>query len=172
MPIKNRIDMLRTGIRKPVGIKIYGGDLAEIERIGTEIERVLPHVAGTRSVFAERVGSGYFLDFDLKRDRLARYGLTVDDAQAVVLNAIGGDNISTTIEGRERYPINVRYYRDFRSDISRLERALVPAMDGKLQIPLAQIAALKLTTGPSMLRNENGMLNDYVYVEVAGRDVG
>ncbi len=172
MPIKNRIDMLTTGIRTPVGIKIYGPDLAQIEHIGSEIEHVLPAIAGTRSVYAERVGSGYFLDFDLKRDRLARYGLSVDDAQAVVLNAIGGDDISTTVEGRERYPINVRYYRDYRSDIPRLERALVPAMDGKLQIPLAEIATLKLTTGPSMLRNENGMLNGYVYIDVAGRDVG
>ena len=172
MPIKNRIDMLTTGIRTPVGIKIYGADLAHIEHIGTEIERVLPQVQGTRSVFAERVGSGYFLDFDLKRDQLARYGMTVDDAQMVVLNAIGGDNISSTIEGRERYPISVRYYRDYRSDIPRLERALVPAMDGKSQIPLAEIATLKLSTGPSMLRNENGMLNGYVYIDVVGRDVG
>jgi len=172
MPIKNRIDMLTTGIRTPVGLKIYGPDLAQIEHIGADVEHILPRVAGTRSVLSERVGSGYFLDFDLKRDRLARYGLSVDDAQAVVLNAIGGDNISSTVEGRERYPINVRYYRDFRSDISRLERALVPAMDGKLQIPLAEVATLKMTTGPGMLRNENGMLNGYVYIDVAGRDLG
>ena len=172
MPIKNRIDMLTTGVRTPVGIKIYGADLAEIERVGRQIEQVLPEVRGTRSVFAERVSGGYFLDFDLKRDELARYGLSVDDAQMVVMNAIGGDNVSTTIEGRERYPINVRYLRDYRSDLQRLGRALVPAMDGKMQIPLAQIATLKLTTGPSMLRNENGMLNGYVYVDVSGRDVG
>jgi Cu(I)/Ag(I) efflux system membrane protein CusA/SilA len=172
MPIKNRIDMLTTGVRTPVGIKIYGADLKEIERIGTRIEGVLPRVAGTRNVFAERVGGGYFLDFDLKRDKLARYGLSVDDAQVVVMNAIGGDNVSTAIEGLERYPINVRYYRDYRSDLGRLERALVPAMDGKLQIPLAEIATLKLASGPSMLRNENGMLSGYVYVDVAGRDVG
>jgi Cu(I)/Ag(I) efflux system membrane protein CusA/SilA len=172
MPIKNRIDMLTTGIRTPVGIKIYGADLAEIERIGAQIERVLPRVAGTRSVFAERVGGGYFLDFDLKRDQLARYGLSVDDAEMVVTNAIGGENVSTTVEGRERYPINVRYYRDSRSSLTSLGRALVPALDGKMQIPLAQIATLKLVTGPSMLRNENGMLNGYVYVDVAGRDMG
>jgi copper/silver efflux system protein len=172
MPIKNRIDMLTTGVRTPVGIKIYGPDLNEIERLGKQIERVLPQVAGTRSVFAERVSGGYFLDFELKRDQLARYGLSVDDAQMVVMNAIGGDNVSTTIEGRERYPINVRYLRDYRSDLDRMGRALVPAMDGKMQIPLAQIATLKLSTGPSMLRNENGMLNGYVYVDVAGRDVG
>ncbi len=172
MPIRNRIDMLTTGVRTPVGIKIYGHDLQQIERIGGEIERVLPQVPGTRSVFAERVGGGYFLDFDLKRDRLARYGLSVDDAQMVVMNAIGGENVSTAIQGLERYPINVRYYRDSRSDLARLGRALVPAMDGKLQIPLAEIATLKLTSGPSMLRNENGMLSGYVYVDVAGRDVG
>jgi len=172
MPIKNRIDMLTTGIRTPVGIKIYGADLAEIERVGKEIERVLPQVAGTRSVFAERVGGGYFLDFDLKRDQLARYGLSVDDAEMVVTNAIGGENVSTTVEGRERYPINVRYYRDSRSSLESLGRALVPALDGKMQIPLAQIATLKLVTGPAMLRNENGMLNGYVYVDVAGRDIG
>jgi len=172
MPIKNRIDMLTTGVRTPVGIKIHGADVKEIERIGRQIERVLPQVAGTRSAFAERVGGGYFLDFDLKRDQLARYGLSVDDAQTVVMNAIGGDNVSTAIEGLERYPINVRYYRDSRSSLDRLSRALVPAMDGRIQIPLAEIASLKLTTGPSMLRNENGMLSGYVYVDVAGRDVG
>ncbi len=172
MPIKNRIDMLTTGVRTPVGIKVYGPDLAGIERLGKQIERVLPQVAGTRNVFAERVGGGYFLDFDLKRDQLARYGLSVDDAQTVVTNAIGGENVSTTIEGRERYPIDVRYYRDYRSSLESLGRALVPALDGKIEIPLAQIATLKLVTGPAMLRNENGMLNGYVYVDVAGRDIG
>jgi Cu(I)/Ag(I) efflux system membrane protein CusA/SilA len=171
MPIKNRIDMLTTGVRTPVGIKIYGADLKVIEKLGAEIEAVLPHVAGTRSVFAERVGGGYFLDFELKRDQLARYGLTVDDAEMVVMNAIGGDNVSTTVEGRERYPVNVRYKRDFRSDIESLGRVLVPGM-GNQHIPIAQIADIKLASGPAMLRNENGMLNGYVYVDVAGRDVG
>jgi len=108
----------------------------------------------------------------LKRDQLARFGLSVDDAQAVVMNAIGGDNVATTVEGRERYPVNVRYMRDFRSDINRLERVLVPAMGGQQQIPLAQIADLKLVSGPAMLRNENGLLNGYVYVDVTGRDIG
>src|SRR5262249_45285833 len=120
MPIKNRIDMLTTGIRTPVGIKIYGADLQRIEQIGVRIENTHAHVPGTRSVFAERTAGGYFLDFDLKRDQLARYGLSVDDAQMVVMNAIGGDNVTTTIEGRERYPVNVRYMRDFRSDIDRI----------------------------------------------------
>ncbi len=133
---------------------------------------MLGGVQGTRSAFAERVSGGYFLDFDLRRDQLARYGLSVEDAEGIVMNAIGGDNVGTTIEGRERYPINVRYFRDARSDLGRLSRALVPAMDGKMQIPLAEIATLKLRTGPAMLRNENGMLNGYVYVDVDGRDVG
>jgi Cu(I)/Ag(I) efflux system membrane protein CusA/SilA len=172
MPVKNRIDMLTTGVRTPVGIKIYGADLAVIEGIGTAIERVLPRVAGTRSVFAERVSGGYFLDFDLKRDQLARYGMSVEDAEMVVESAIGGENVSTAFEGLERYPINVRYYRDSRSSLERLERVLVAAPGGKAQIPLSEIATLKLTTGPSMLRNENGMLSGYVYVDVAGRDVG
>jgi Cu(I)/Ag(I) efflux system membrane protein CusA/SilA len=172
MPIKNRIDMLTTGVRTPVGIKIFGANLAEIERIGSRIESALPKVEGTRSVFAERVGGGYFLDFDLKRDQLARYGLTVDDAQMVVMNAIGGDSVSTSIEGLERHPISVRYFRDSRSSLDRLSRALVPVMDGKTQIPIAEIATVKMTNGPSMLRNENGMLSGYVYVDIAGRDVG
>ena len=172
MPVKNRIDMLTTGVRTAVGIKIFGPDAAGIERIGKAIEHVLPRVPGARSVFAERVSGGYFLDFDLKRDQLARYGLSVDDAEAVVTSAIGGENVSTAIEGLERYPVNVRYYRDSRSSLQRLERVLVPAMNGKAQIPLGGIATLKLASGPSMLRNENGMLSGYVYVDVAGRDVG
>ncbi len=172
MPIKNRIDMLTTGIRTPVGIKIYGADLKQIEQVGTRIETVLAQVPGTRSVFAERTAGGYFLDFDLKRSQLARYGLTVDDAQMVVMNAIGGDNVTTTVEGRERYPVNIRYMRDFRSDLNRLGRALVPAMGGSQQIPLAQIADIKMVSGPAMLRNENGLLSGYVFVDVAGRDVG
>ena len=172
MPIKNRIDMLTTGIRTPVGIKIYGADLNRIEQLGRQIESALAQVAGTRNVFAERTAGGYFLDFDLKRDQLARYGLSVDDAQSVVMNAIGGDNVTTTVEGRERYPVNVRYMRDFRSDLDRLGRVLVPAMGGQQQIPLAEIADLKLVSGPAMLRDENGLLNGYVYVDVAGRDVG
>ena len=121
MPIKARIDMLTTGIRTPVGIKIYGADINEIERIGTEIERSLPAVPGTRSVFAERTSGGYFLDFDWKRDELARYGLSIDDAQMVVMSAIGGETVTTTVEGRERYPVNVRYFRDYRSDVDRLQ---------------------------------------------------
>jgi Cu(I)/Ag(I) efflux system membrane protein CusA/SilA len=172
MPIKARIDMLTTGVRTPVGIKVYGSDLKEIERIGTEIEGLLPQVRGTRNVFAERTGGGYFLDFDWKREELARYGLSIEDVQSVLMSAVGGENVTTTIEGRERYPVNVRYLRDFRSDLNTLSRVLVPVMDGKRQIPVSQLADIRMASGPAMLRDENGMLNGYVYVDVAGRDVG
>ena len=172
MPIKGRTDMLTTGVRTPVGIKVYGSDLKEIERIGTDIESVLPKVRGTRNVFAERTGGGYFLDFDWKREEMARYGLSMEDVQGVVMSAVGGENVTTTIEGRERYPVNVRYLQDFRSDINRLSRVLVPVMDGRTQIPVSQLAEIRLSSGPAMLRDENGMLNGYVYVDVAGRDIG
>jgi Cu(I)/Ag(I) efflux system membrane protein CusA/SilA len=172
MPIKARIDMLTTGVRTPVGIKIFGADITEIERIGTEMEGLLPSIQGTRNVFAERTGGGYFLDFDWKREELARYGLAIDDVQAVVMSAVGGENITTTVEGRERYPVNVRYLRDFRSDLSRLGRVLVPIMGGQAQIPVSQLADINLRSGPAMVRDEDGMLAGYVYVDVAGRDVG
>jgi copper/silver efflux system protein len=172
MPIKARIDMLTTGVRTPVGVKIYGADITEIERIGTEIERVLPAVQGTRSAFAERTSGGYFLDFTWKREELARYGLSIEDAQMVVMSAVGGDTQTTTIEGRERYAVSVRYFQDYRGDLERLRRVLVPAMDGRMQIPIGQLADVSLASGPAMLRNENGLLNGYVYVDVADRDVG
>jgi Cu(I)/Ag(I) efflux system membrane protein CusA/SilA len=172
MPIKARVDMLTTGIRTPVGIKIYGADIKKIEDLGTQIEALLPKVQGTRSVFSERTSGGYFLDFKWNRDELARYGLSIDDAQDVVMSAIGGENVTTTIEGRERYPVNVRYMRDYRSDPDKLGRVLVPTMDGQTQVPLAQLAKVEIVSGPAMLRDENGMLNGYVYVDVAGRDIG
>ena len=172
MPVKARIDMLTTGVRTPVGIKIYGADLNEVERIGGEIEGLLPKLQGTRNIFAERTGGGYFLDFDWKREEIARYGLSIEDVQSVVMSAVGGENITTTVEGRERYPVNVRYARDFRSDLNKLGRVLVPVMGGQTQIPVSQLADIKLRPGPAMIRDENAMLNGYVYVDVAGRDVG
>ncbi len=172
MPIKARVDMLTTGIRTPVGIKIYGADIKKIEDLGTQIEALLPKVQGTRSVFSERTSGGYFLDFKWNRDELARYGLSIDNAQDVVMSAIGGENVTTTVEGRERYPVNVRYMRDYRSDPAKLRRVLVPTMDGQTQVPLAQLAEIRTVSGPAMLRDENGMLNGYVYVDVAGRDIG
>ncbi|MBP1724574.1 MAG: heavy metal efflux pump, CzcA family [Deltaproteobacteria bacterium] len=170
MPIKGRIDMLSTGLRTPVGLKVSGGDLDTIEEIGAKIESLLPSVKGTRSVFAERTGSGYFLDFEWNREELARYGLSVEEAQAVIEKAIGGENVTTTVEGRERYPVNVRYLRDFRSDYGALGRVLVPVGSGQKQIPLSQLADIKTTSGPAMIRNEDGLLTGYVYVDIAGRD--
>jgi Cu(I)/Ag(I) efflux system membrane protein CusA/SilA len=169
MPIRGRIDMLTTGMRTPVGLKISGGDLGTIEQIGTKIETLLPQVSGTRGVFAERTGSGYYLDFRWNRDQLARYGLSMEEAQTAVANAIGGEDVTTAVEGRERYPVNVRYMRDFRSDLSALQRVLVPA-GGQRQIPLGELAEIRATTGPSMIRDEDGLLTGYVYVDVAGRD--
>jgi Cu(I)/Ag(I) efflux system membrane protein CusA/SilA len=171
MPIKARTDMLTTGIRTAVGLKISGADLEEIERIGIDIERLLPSVRGTRNVFAERTGGGFFLDIRWNRDELARYGLAIDEAQAAVQNAIGGENVTTTIEGRERYPVNVRYMKDFRTDFDALRRVLVPAADGQRQIPLGQLAAVEVASGPAMIRNEDGLLTGYVFVDVDGRDV-
>ena len=170
MPVKGRIDMLTTGVRTPVGLKISGADLHAIEEIGTQIESLLPSVKGTRSVFAERAGAGYFLDIEWNRESLARYGLSIDDAQAAVQNAIGGENVTTTVEGRERYPVNVRYMRDFRADLGALGRVLVSASGGQRQIPLGQLATIKTVSGPSMIRNEDGLLTGYVYVDLAGRD--
>jgi Cu(I)/Ag(I) efflux system membrane protein CusA/SilA len=171
MPIKARTDMLTTGIRTPLGIKVLGSDLTQIQQIGEQIEKALKDVPGTTSVFAERTSGGYFLDFDLKRDELARYGLTVDDAENVLMSAVGGDQVSTTIEGRERYSVNVRYLRDYRSDIGALERVLVATPSGA-QIPLGEIADIRMRTGPGMIRDENGRLSGYVYVDVSGRDIG
>jgi Cu(I)/Ag(I) efflux system membrane protein CusA/SilA len=171
MPIKARIDMLSTGVRTPVGVKVYGADLREIEAIGARLEGVLRGVRGTRSVYAERVAGGYFLDFDLRRDELARYGLTVAQVQDVIMSAVGGENVSTTIEGRARFPVNVRYPRELREDPEALGRVLVMTPAGA-QVPLSHLADLRLTSGPSMIRNENGLLAGYVYVDIVGRDMG
>jgi Cu(I)/Ag(I) efflux system membrane protein CusA/SilA len=171
MPIKGRLDMLTTGVRTPVGIKIFGPDLQEIEKIGKHLETVLKDVPGTRSVYAERVFGGYFLDFDIKREEIARYGLTVTDVGRVIESAIGGENIDTTIEGRERYPINVRYLRELRDTPEKLRRVLVETPTGA-QVPLAQLATLRFVSGPPMIRDEDGMLTGYVYVDMTGRDVG
>ncbi|MFH0726732.1 MAG: CusA/CzcA family heavy metal efflux RND transporter [Pseudomonadota bacterium] len=170
MPIKGRIDMLTTGIRTPVGLKISGDDVVRIEAIGSQIEALLPSVGGTRSVFAERTGSGYFLDFKWNREQLALFGLNLEEAQEAVQNAIGGETVTTTVEGRERYPVNVRYLRDFRSDLQALGRVLVSGPDGRKQISIGQLADIEVTTGPSMIRNEDGLLTGYVYIDLAGRD--
>ncbi|MFA6093696.1 MAG: CusA/CzcA family heavy metal efflux RND transporter [Elusimicrobiota bacterium] len=171
MPIKARVDMLSTGVRTPVGVKVSGADTAVIESIGVKIERLLADVPGTRSAYAERTASGYYADFDLRRDALARYGLSVREVENVLLTAVGGEPVTTTVEGRERYTVSVRYAREFRDDLQKLRRVLVAAPSGA-QVPLGELADVSLKQGPAMLRDENGMLTGYVYVDVAGRDVG
>ena len=170
MPIKARIDMLTTGIRTPVGLKVSGADLQRSRTSAPQIEALC-----RRAGHAQRVrrahGGGYFLDFEWKRDELARYGLSIEEAQAVVQNAIGGENVTTTVEGRERYPVNVRYLRDFRSDLERLSRVLVPAIGTARRFPRAD-RRHQGAAGPAMIRTKNGPLTGYVYVDVAGRDIG
>ncbi len=171
MPIRNRIDMLATGIRTPVGVKVFGPDLKVIERIGAEIELAVRDIRGTRSVFAERTAGGYFLDVDLDRMALARYGISVKQAESVVAAAIGGEPQTTTIEGRERYGVAVRYPRELRDDPAQLARVLVTTSTGA-QVPLSQIAKIERREGASMIRDENGLLAGYVFIDVAGRDIG
>ena len=170
-PIRNRLDMLLTGIKTPVGIKILGPDLTEIQRIGGDIERTLQGVGGTRSVYAERVAQGYFADIAIDRDAIARYGLTIGDVEDVIQSAIGGQNITRTVEGRERYPVNVRYERGFRDTLPDLQRVLVKTPMGA-QVPLAQLANVTLTPGPAMIRDEGGQLAGYVYVDTSTGDIG
>ena len=171
LPIKNRIDMLTTGVRTPVGIKILGADLKKIEEIGTHLEMILKNIPGTRSVFAERAAGGYFLDFDLKREALARYGVSAADVQMALMYAVGGENVTTIVEGRERYPVNLRYAAEFRDDIDKLKRVFVPSSSGQ-QIPIVQVADIRRVSGPSMIRNENGLLAGYVYVDTSSSDIG
>jgi len=171
MPIKARIDMLSTGIRTPVGVKIFGPDLKEIGRIGLEVEKAIAMVKGTRSAYAERVTEGYYLDFDINRAAIARYGLTVMDVQEVIQSAVGGANVTTTIEGRQRFPVNVRYGRAFREDLDRLARVLVETPNGT-QIPLKEVAELRIVSGPTMIKSEAAGLVGYVYIDFAGRDAG
>ncbi len=183
MPIKARIDMLATGIRTPVGIKILGPNLEEIEKIGMQLENHLRDVPGTRSVYAERVATGYFLDIVIKRDSIARYGMIVDDVNEIIQTAIGGMNLTTTVEGRARYPVNIRYPRELRNDVEKLKRILVPVMapasaDGMassgniLQVPMGELADFNILRGPTAIKSEEGLLTAYVYIDIAGRDVG
>jgi Cu(I)/Ag(I) efflux system membrane protein CusA/SilA len=185
MPIKARIDMLATGIRTPVGIKIMGPKIEELEKIGLQLENAVKDVPGTRSVYAERVTTGYFLDFNINRQEAARYGLTVDDVQEVIQSAVGGMNLTTTIEGRGRYPVNVRYPREMRNDVESLKRVLVPVMSlssqaassmaavkPMMQVPLGQLAEIKFVKGPTAIKSEEGLLVSYVFIDFSGRDVG
>lgn len=184
MPIKTRIDMLTTGIRTPVGIKVFGPDLEVIQQLGARIESVVRGVRGTRSVYAERTAGGYFIDIVPRREVLARYGLNVEDVLMVVEAAVGGMPIEVTVEGRERYSVNVRYSRELREDVEALQRVLVPlpvsgfpAMSGVMaetpaQVPLGQLAEIRVSSGPPLIRSEDGVLTGWVYVDVADRDIG
>jgi len=171
MPIKNRTDMLSTGVRTTLAVKIFGPDLETIQRIGQEIERTLAPLPGTASVYAERSFGGRYLDIRPDADALARYGLTTGDAQEVISLALGGEEITTAVEGRERYPVQVRYARDFRDDPATISRLLVGSSDGP-QVPLGQVADIQFSPGPPMIRSEGGYLYDQVSIDVRGRDVG
>ncbi len=184
MPIKARIDMLATGIRTPVGVKVLGPKLEMIEKISMDIENAVKTVRGTRSAYAERATTGYFLDIKPKREEIARYGLLMDDVQAVIASALGGMNLTITVEGRERYPVNVRYSRELRNDIEKIKRILVPlGMSGGsaigedpktsvAQVPLGEIADIEIVKGPTQIKSEEGLLANYVFIDFTGRDVG
>ncbi len=172
MPIKTRIDMLATGIKTPVGVKIAGPDLATLERIGEDVERTLGGLDGTLSAFSERVMGGSFIDVEVRREEAARYGLTVADVQEILMTAVGGMNVTTTVEGLERYGVNVRYPRAFRDNLPALRNVMVPTTMG-VQVPLSQLAELRLVEGPPMIKSENARPNAWVYVDLqAGQDVG
>jgi Cu(I)/Ag(I) efflux system membrane protein CusA/SilA len=172
MPIKARIDMLSTGIRTPVGVKIFGTDLAEMERLAREVEQVVKTVPGTSSAYAERIIGGYYLDIAPNRDSLARYGLMVGDVQDVIATALGGDAVTTTVEGRERYTVNIRYPRDLRSNPQAIAKDVLVALPNGGTVPLGEVASVKLTRGPTTIRTENGQLATYIYVDIRDRDLG
>jgi Cu(I)/Ag(I) efflux system membrane protein CusA/SilA len=171
MPIKTRIDMLSTGIKTPVGIKVSGPDLRVLQDLGEKIESVVRNIPGTQSVYAERVMGGNYLDFDIDREAIARYGLTVGDVQDVIQTAIGGMDITTTVEGLERYPVNLRYSRELRDNVGALRNVLVPTPGGQ-HIPLGQLAELHFVIGPPSIKSENSRPNAWVYVDLRGIDVG
>ena len=172
MPIKARIDMLATGIRTPIGIKVFGSDLAGMELLARQIEAVVKKVPGTTSAFAERLTGGYYIEIDPDRQALARYGLAIGDLQDVIGTALGGEMVATTVEGRERFGVIVRYPRELRADVQQISRqVLVPTMDGAM-IPLGQVAQVRVTRGAPAIRTENALLSAYIYVDIRGRDIG
>jgi Cu(I)/Ag(I) efflux system membrane protein CusA/SilA len=172
MPIKARIDMLATGIRTPVGIKVLGKDLTELDQVAKQIETVVRNVPGTTSAYAERVIGGYYLDIVPDRDALARYGLMIGNLQETISMALGGEAVTTTVEGRERYTVNVRYPRDLRSDPQAIAREVLVPMPGGGAVPLGEVAKVERTRGPHTIRTENGQLAVYIYVDMQGRDIG
>jgi copper/silver efflux system protein len=185
MPIKARIDMLSTGIRTPLGIKIFGPNVEEIEKLGLSLEKLIKDVPHTRSVYAERINTGYFIDIAVSRPEAARYGLTVDDVNEIVQSSLGGFNVTTAIEGRGRFPVNVRYAMDFRGDVDTMKRVLVPvslpagqpdvpaaAAPGTAHVPLQQLADIRIVKGPTQIKSEAGMLTAYVYIDHTAADAG
>jgi Cu(I)/Ag(I) efflux system membrane protein CusA/SilA len=172
MPIKARIDMLSTGIRTPVGVKVFGTDLADMERLAREIERVVKTVPGTTSAYAERVIGGYYLDITPDREALSRYGLMMGDAQEAIATALGGEAVTTTVEGRERYTVNIRYPRDLRSNPQAIASDVLLALPNGGTVPLGEVASVKLARGPSSIRTENGQLVVYIFVDIRDRDLG
>ena len=171
MPIKTRIDMLSTGIKTPIGIKIAGSNLDSLQAIGQRIERIARTIPNTRSAFAERASGGNYIDFEIDRNAIARYGLSINDVQNVIKSAIGGMNVTSTFEGIERYPVNLRYQRDYRESIESLKRILIPAPNGE-QIPLELVAELHVKKGPPMIKTENARPNVWVYIDIKDIDVG
>lgn len=171
MPIKTRIDMLSTGIKTPVGIKIMGEDLNMLNDLGEKVEAVISQVPGTLSVYAERVTGGNFIDYEIRRDQAARYGLTVGDVQDIIMTAVGGMNITQTVEGLERYPVNLRYGSELRDTPEKLRRILVPTPSGA-QVPIAQLADIRIVKGPPVVKSENARNSAYVYIDITGIDVG
>jgi Cu(I)/Ag(I) efflux system membrane protein CusA/SilA len=171
MPIKTRIDMLATGIKTPVGIKVAGPDLVELERIASQVESIVRQVPGTASVFAERVMGGNYIEFNISREEIARYGLALGDVQEVLEVALGGMPLTTTVQGLERYSINLRYDRDFRENLEALKQIIVPTPGGA-QIPLGQIATLKVVRAPMGIKSEGAVPNAWIYIDVKGVDIG
>ena len=171
MPVENRLDMALTGIKTPVGMKIQGPSLEGIQQLGTQIQQIVSGLSQVRSVFAERVSQGFYINVDVNRPEAAKYGLTIADVQAAVSSGMGGMNIAENVEGRERYPINVRYERDFRDNVDELRRVLIATPSGA-QIPIDQVATLSFSRGPAMIRDEDGQLTGYVYIDLNGTDYG
>ena len=171
MPVENRLDMELTGIKTPLGMKIQGPTLDGIQQVAAQLQQILTSLPDVRSIFAERVSQGFYINVEVNRAEAARYGLTVADVQQVVTSGIGGEMVTENIEGRERYPVNVRYNRDFRDNVEELRRVLIATPTGA-QIPISEVAKISFSRGPSMIRDEDGALTGYVYIDLNTKDYG
>jgi Cu(I)/Ag(I) efflux system membrane protein CusA/SilA len=171
MPVQNRLDMALTGIKTPVGMKLQGANLEEIQKLGARVQQILSALPQVRSVFAERVSQGFYINVEVNRPEAAKYGLTIADVQQAVESGIGGMNVAENIEGRERYPINIRYQRDFRDNLEELSRVLIATPSGA-QIPISEVAKVSFSRGPAMIRDEDGQLTGYIYIDLNTTDYG